>query len=110
MNANAPIVMQAWQTLVVVLIPLAGFVALLWRTWLKPVGDRNTETVEWRTGIERDIQELRDRMARREEDEDKKFDRIFGKLDELSKTAHNIEVALAGIARTVNGGHGRKAQ
>ena len=97
MTANDQIVISAWQILVVVVLPLIGFGALLWRTWVKPAAEHQAEVAGWRKGVAHDIADLRKRIERHEQ-----ADQGIGrKLGEISKCLTEIKIKLARIEERI---------
>ena len=91
--ADDAVVISAWHLLVVVVLPLAAAVALLWRTWVKPAADERVRDAQWRDGTARDIAELRAWRDRHEhEDND-----IAQRLDQVSQCLTDIRLKLARI-------------
>ena len=93
MPGGDAVVIQAWHILVVVVLPLIGSSALLWRTWVKPKNAATVTAAEWRRGIERDIKDLRDRLGRHAEADT----RVVDQLEEVRTCLTDIKVKLARI-------------
>ena len=93
MSPNDAIVLQTWHILVAVLLPLVGFLALLWRTWIKPANDQRVTITKWRVDVDRDITDLRDRLTRHEQGDAA----VVRKLDQLAAKLTEIKVELGRI-------------
>ena len=81
------VVLEAWQILVVVVMPLAGVAALAWKTWFRPATEHQIEIAEWRKDVTRDIEELQ---------------AIRVKLDEVQRCLTDIKVRLARIEERIS--------
>ncbi len=99
MSPNDTIVIEAWQILVVVVLPLVGFGALLYRTWIKPAAKERIALAKWRDKTDRDIEELRKRFDRH----DRGDAGIARKLEEVTKCLVQIRERLARIEERIRG-------